>query len=108
MTNRPRLALIELPANNVTYDMVRAAFDRALAVTIAATGAEQWPVYAEVTLDAGDTAWHPGTTNRGYVCSRKTRLVYTQYQDGGVDFQHFYSEPTVAEWSLRARQAAGV
>lgn len=75
----PHVALIETPPRHVTYDRVRAAFDRAYAAT------EHWPVYAAVTLEKGDVAWVPDSTTRRYVAHRRTRVTYAQHQDGGVD-----------------------
>jgi hypothetical protein len=79
----PHVAVIESPPRAISYTMVRAAFDRALAQT------NCWPVYAQAHLDRGDSTWLPDSTTRRYIAHGGTRVVYTQYQDGAVDFETF-------------------
>jgi hypothetical protein len=100
MTNiRP--ALIE-SRRKIKYADVRAAFDR-----FETFHRGVWPVLAEITLAAGDSTWLPDTTKRVYTAHRPTRVLYTQYRDGAVDFEPF-PVLTSAEWTERARAAAGV
>ncbi len=84
----PHVALIECPPRSISYTMVRAAFDRAMA----ATG--QYPVYAQAFLDKGDSTWLPDTTAHRFIAHRRTRVLYTQYADGAVGFNPAYEGVT--------------
>jgi hypothetical protein len=96
MTNiRP--ALIE-SRRRIKYADVRAAFDRFETVHRGV-----WPVLAEIVLAAGDQTWLPDSTRRVYTAHRPTRVLYTQHQDGIVDFETFVTlNGPIAEMLARA------